>query len=136
MIFIERREQFAAAHQLWNPDWSDAKNHEVFGKCANPNFHGHNYVLYVTVKGKIHPDTGFVMNLADLKRIIKTLVIDKVDHHNLNRDVDFMQGKLTSTEVFATEVWNILAPEIQKHDCELHKIRLEETENNAVEYFG
>ncbi len=136
MIYIERTERFSAAHQLYNPNWTEEKNREVFGKCSNKNFHGHNYTLTVTVKGNINPDTGFVMNLVDLKKIINRFAIDKLDHANLNHDVDFMKGKFSSTEVLAVELWNILQPEIQKHGCALHKIRLDETLNNAIEYFG
>lgn len=136
MIYIERKERFSAAHQLYNPQWTEAQNREVYGKCANKNFHGHNYTLIVTVKGKVHPDTGFVMNLVDLKHLIKKEVIDKVDHANLNHDVDFMRGKFSSTEVLAREIFHILAPLIAEHGCALHRIRLVETHNNAVEYFG
>lgn len=136
MIYIERKERFSAAHQLYNPNWSAEKNDEVFGKCANKNFHGHNYTLIVTVKGEVNPDTGFVMNLVDLKKIIQQKVVSKLDHSNLNHDVDFMKGKFTSTEVLAEEIWKQLQPAIAEHGCELHKVRLVETENNAVEYFG
>tara|TARA_R110001592_G_scaffold69489_4_gene213269 strand:- start:87845 stop:88255 length:411 start_codon:yes stop_codon:yes gene_type:complete len=136
MIYIERKERFSAAHQLYNPNWTVEQNDAVFGKCANKNFHGHNFTLVVTVKGEINPDTGFVMNLVDLKKIIQNLVISKLDHANLNHDVDFMRGKFTSTEVLAEEIWKILAPAIAEHKCQLHRIRLEETINNAVEYFG
>lgn len=136
MIYIERKERFSAAHQLYNPNWSEEKNDQVFGKCANKNFHGHNYTLTVTVKGEINPDTGFVMNLVDLKKIIKNNIIDKLDHANLNHDVDFMRGKFSSTEVLAEEIWKILQPLIGEHGCQLHKIRLDETLNNAVEYYG
>jgi 6-pyruvoyltetrahydropterin/6-carboxytetrahydropterin synthase len=136
MIYIERTERFSAAHQLFNPNWSEEKNREIFGKCSNKNFHGHNYALTVTVKGHINPETGFVMNLVDLKRIITKEVVDKLDHANLNHDVDFMQGKFSSTEVLAQEIWKILDPLIRPHGCQLHKIRLEETLNNAVEYLG
>ncbi len=136
MIYIERKERFSAAHQLYNPNWSEEKNSEVFGKCANKNFHGHNYTLTVTVRGKINPDTGFVMNLVDLKKIIKKNIIEKLDHSNLNHDVDFMKGKFSSTEVLAAEIWKVIQPEIASHGCELYKVRLDETLNNAVEYFG
>lgn len=136
MIYIERKERFSAAHQLYNPNWSEEQNDAVFGKCANKNFHGHNFTLIVTVKGEIDPDTGFVMNLVDLKKIIQKEIIAKVDHANLNHDVDFMRGKFASTEVLAEEFWKILAPAIAEHGCALHRIRLEETINNAVEYFG
>ncbi|QNR22892.1 6-pyruvoyl trahydropterin synthase family protein [Croceimicrobium hydrocarbonivorans] len=136
MIYIERKERFSAAHQLYNPNWTVEQNDAVFGKCANKNFHGHNFTLIVTVKGEINPDTGFVMNLVDLKKIIQEQVIEKVDHANLNHDVDFMLGKFASTEVLAEEFWKILEPAIAEHGCQLHRIRLEETINNAVEYFG
>ena len=136
MIYIERKERFSAAHQLYNPNWTVEQNDAVFGKCANKHFHGHNFTLIVTVKGEINPDTGFVMNLVDLKKIIQEEIISVVDHANLNHDVPFMKGKFASTEVLAEEFWKILAPEIAKHGCQLHKIRLEETINNAVEYFG
>ena len=136
MIYIERKETFSAAHQLYNPNWSEEKNNEVFGKCANKNFHGHNYTLTVTVKGEINPDTGFVMNLVDLKEIIQKEVIAKLDHANLNHDVDFMKGKFSSTEVLAEEIWKKLEGPIREHGAELHRIRLDETINNAVEYFG
>lgn len=136
MIYIERKERFSAAHQLYNPRWSEAQNREVFGKCANPKFHGHNYTLTVTVRGSINPDTGFVMNLADLKRLMREKVVDKLDHANLNHDVDFMAGKFTSTEVLAEEIWKQLAAPIAECGARLHKIRLDETENNAVEYRG
>lgn len=136
MIYIQRKERFSAAHQLYNPNWSEEKNNEVFGMCANQNFHGHNFTLTVTVKGEVNPDTGFVMNLVDLKYIIKRQVIDLVDHRNLNVDVPFMKGKFTSTEVLAMEIWTILQPQILMHGAELHCVRLDETMNNAVEYFG
>jgi 6-pyruvoyltetrahydropterin/6-carboxytetrahydropterin synthase len=136
MIYIERKERFSAAHQLYNPNWSEEKNMAVFGKCANKNFHGHNYTLTVTVKGEINPETGFVMNLVDLKQIIQEQVISKLDHANLNHDVDFMKGKFSSTEVLAEEIWKKLESPIREHGAELHKIRLDETINNAVEYFG
>lgn len=136
MIYIQRRERFSAAHQLYNPNWTEEQNEAVFGKCANHNFHGHNFELIVTVKGEVNPDTGFVMNLADLKKIVKTLVTDKLDHKNLNRDVDFLTGQMTSTENIAIAVWKILAPVIAEHGVALHCIRLVETENNSVEYYG
>lgn len=136
MIYIERKERFSAAHQLYNPNWSEEKNKEVFGKCSNKNFHGHNYTLIVTIKGEINPETGFVMNLVDLKDIIKKNVSEKLDHSNLNHDVDFMKGKFSSTEVLAVEIWKILKPLIEEHGAQLHKVRLDETINNAVEYYG
>jgi len=136
MVYIQRTEHFCSAHKLENPKWSSEKNHEVFGKCASPNYHGHNYVLTVVVKGEINPDTGFVMNFTDLKRILRTEIIDVVDHKNLNTDVDFMSGILTSAENLVVAFWDILAPEILKNGAELHVIKLEETISNVVEYYG
>lgn len=136
MVYIKRTEKFCAAHKLWNPKWSAEQNHEIFGKCANENYHGHNYVLDVTVKGKIDPETGFVMNFTDLKRILKEKIINIVDHKNLNLDIPFLQGKLTSSEVMAVEFWKILEPEIKALGSQLYCIALKETDNNIAEYYG
>lgn len=133
---ITRRERFNAAHRLFRPEWSDEKNLEVFGKCSNPNWHGHNYELYVTVKGNVSNETGFVLNLKDLSRILKTRIIDKVDHKNLNIEVDFLQGKIVSTENIAIAIWDQLEGEIRQFGAELFCVKLLETENNYVEYFG
>ncbi|MCD0487129.1 6-carboxytetrahydropterin synthase [Pedobacter sp. MC2016-14] len=136
MIYITRRESFNAAHKLSRADWSEDKNAEVFGKCANPNWHGHNYQLYVTVKGEINPETGFLVDLKWLKVLINTHVVDKLDHRNLNLDVDFMEGKLASTENLAIAIWEILQPLIEESGAYLHSIKIHETENNIIEYFG
>lgn len=136
LVHVTRRESFNAAHKLFRPDWSDEKNVEVFGKCANPNWHGHNYSLYVTVKGTINPETGFVVNLKDLSKLIREKVTDKLDHKNLNVDVDFMNGLLASTEVLAMKIWDQLQQPIGTLGCTLHCIKLYETENNYVEYYG
>ncbi len=136
MIYITRKERFNAAHKLYREDWTQEKNTETFGKCANPNWHGHNYDLYVTIKGEINPETGFVIDLKELKKIILDEVIDKLDHKNINMDVDFMNGKLASTEILAVAIWDQLKNPIAKHGAELHAIKLFETENNFVEYFG
>ena len=138
MIFVSRKEHFNAAHRLYNPNWSEQKNFEVFGPCANINWHGHNFELIVTVKGLPNPETGFVIDLKDLGDIIKLEVIDKVDHKNLNLDVDFMQGKMASCEIFVVEIWNILAPKIKEKapNSDLHYLKLVETNKNFVEYFG
>jgi 6-pyruvoyltetrahydropterin/6-carboxytetrahydropterin synthase len=136
MIYITRKENFSAAHKLSRPEWSEEENKEVFGKCANPNWHGHNYELTVTVKGEINPQTGFVANLSLIGQILKTNIIDKVDHRNLNMDVDFMQGKLPSTEVLAIEIWKQVEKEINALGCTLHCVKIQETEKNYVEYFG
>lgn len=136
MMYIERKEHFCAAHKLHNPQWTEAENKAAFGKCANKNFHGHNYALTVTIKGPIEPETGFVMNLTELKAIMKEHVIEPLDHLNLNVDVPFMAGKLTSTENLAMAIWQILDPIIRERGCQMFRIRLSETENNAVEYYG
>lgn len=136
MIFITRRERFNAAHKLYREDWSVEKNTDTFGKCANPNWHGHNYELFVTIKGEINPETGFVIDLKDLKKLIIANVIDPLDHKNINLDVDFMKGKLASTEILALEIWNQLELPIKQLGVALHSIKLYETENNYVEYFG
>jgi 6-pyruvoyltetrahydropterin/6-carboxytetrahydropterin synthase len=136
MVFIIRREHFNAAHKVWRPDWSDEKNAEVFGKCANPNWHGHNYELFVTVKGRPHPETGFVIDLKLLSKIIKINIVDVLDHRNLNLDVPFMKGIMASTENLAIAIFGILSPLIREQGCLLHSVRLHETENNYVEYFG
>lgn len=134
MIYITRKESFNAAHKLARTDWSEEKNLSVFGKCSNPNWHGHNYELFVTVKGEPDPETGFLVDLKVLKQIIQTQIIDKIDHRNINLDVDFMQNKMASTEILAIEIWNQLFPHIK--DAELHSVKLYETQNNFVEYFG
>lgn len=135
MIYITRKEHFNAAHKLFNPDWSEEKNEAVFGKCANKNWHGHNYDLFVTVKGTINPDTGFVVNLKELSTLIRRDVTDILDHKNLNMDVAGMPV-MPSTENVAIFIWNILAPKIKAMGAALHCIKLYETESNYVEYFG
>ena len=136
MIHITRRERFCAAHVLRNENWSNKKNFEVFGKCANTNWHGHNFELFVTIKGELNPDTGFVINLKDLSNLIDEKIIQKLDHKNINLDVDFMKGKMASTEVLAMSIWEELASDIQTMGGILHCVKLQETENNFVEYFG
>ena len=138
MIYVSRKEHFIAAHKLYNPNWSKEKNEEVFGPCANANWHGHNFDMIVTVKGKPDPETGFVVDLKQLSTLIRKEVIDKVDHKNLNVDVEFMQGKMASCEILVQEIWKILAPAIKTitQVGELHSIRLYETPRNYVEYFG
>jgi len=136
MIYITRRERFSAAHILKREEWSVEKNFEVFGKCSNPNWHGHNYVLHVTVKGEPKKETGFVANLSEISKILKEKVINFVDHKNLNIDVPFLEGKLTSTENLAVAIWDQIKEEIDTLGCELHCVKLQETENNSVEYYG
>ena len=135
MVFLTRVEHFNAAHKLSNPEWSEEQNREVFGKCANENWHGHNYELHVTIKGNPHPQTGFVFNAKTLGEVIKEVIIEKVDHRNLNVDVDFMKGKFTSAENFAIAIWD----ELDKYlpdEVQLHCIKLYETPRIYVEYFG
>ena len=138
MVYVSRKEHFNAAHKLYNPNWSEEKNVEVFGPCANANWHGHNFELITTVKGKPDPETGFVIDLKALSVLIKDEIIDKVDHKNLNLDVDFMEGKIASCEILIMEFWNILAPKIKEisQTGELHSLKLYETPRNFVEYFG
>lgn len=136
MIYITRKEKFNAAHKLFREEWSDEKNLETFGKCSNPNWHGHNYELFVTVKGEINPETGFVIDLKELKQIVKTHVTDVLDHRNINLDVAFMKGKMASTEVLAVTIFDVLKDKINNQFATLHSVKLYETENNFVEYFG
>lgn len=135
-IHVTRRERFNAAHKLWNPAWTKEKNIEVFGKCANENWHGHNYEVFVTVKGPLDEETGYVVDLKVLSDIIKHKVVDKLDHKNLNLDVDFLQGKMCSTEVLNIAIWEQLEADIAALGCELHCVKVCETENNFTEYFG
>ena len=136
MIYLTRRERFNAAHKLYNESWSAEKNVEVFGKCANTNWHGHNYELFVTVKGEINETTGFLVDLKELSDILKVKVVEPLDHKNINLDVPFMKGKMASTEILAVEIWKQIQPEIEALGCILHSIKITETENNSVEYFG
>jgi 6-pyruvoyltetrahydropterin/6-carboxytetrahydropterin synthase len=135
MVYLTRVEHFNAAHKLYNPSWSHNKNEEIFGKCANENWHGHNYELLVTVKGKPDPDTGFVFDVKQLSNIIKEHITEKLDHRNLNVDVDFMQGKMCSTENLAMAIWQQLQPQLPAGTA-LHAIKLYETPRIYVEYFG
>ena len=138
MVYVSRQEHFNAAHKLSNPAWSKEKNQEVFGPCANENWHGHNFELIITVKGEPDPETGFVVDLKKLSTLIRDEVIEKVDHKNLNLDVPFMKGKMASTENLAVEIWRILEPAMPRisNRARLHSVRLFETPRNFVEYFG
>ncbi|HEY9257182.1 6-pyruvoyl trahydropterin synthase family protein [Chitinophaga sp.] len=135
MIYLTRVENFNAAHKLSNPAWSKEKNEEVFGKCANENWHGHNYELHVTIKGNPDPETGFVFNAKTLGVIIRDAVIEKIDHRNLNMDVDFMAGKFTSAENLSIAIWDQLAKHLPV-EVQLHCIKLYETPRIYVEYYG
>ena len=136
MIYITRKEHFNAAHKLHNANWDDAKNLEVFGKCANKNWHGHNYELLVTVKGEVNPDTGFVVNLKHLGDLIQKEVTEILDHKNLNLDVEGLKGIMPSTENMAIFIWKVLNDEVKKLGAQLYCVKVCETENNYVEYFG
>ena len=135
MVYLTRIEHFNAAHKLYNPGWSREKNDAVFGKCANDNWHGHNYELYVTVKGEPDESTGFLFDVKKLSGIIKEHVTEKIDHKNLNLDVDFMKGKMCSTENLAVGIWEQLQPQLPAAVL-LHSIKLFETPRIYVEYFG
>lgn len=135
MIYLTRVEHFNAAHKLYNPSWSREKNEEVFGRCANEHWHGHNFELYVTVKGVPDPETGFIFDVKKLGAIVNRHVIDKLDHRNLNLDVDFMQGKMCSIEILVTGIWQQLEPHMPE-GVKLHCLRLVETPRIYVEYFG
>jgi 6-pyruvoyltetrahydropterin/6-carboxytetrahydropterin synthase len=135
MVYITRIEHFNAAHKLFNPNWSREKNEEIFGKCANENWHGHNFNLHVTVKGEPNPDTGFVYDAKKLSIIIKEYVTDVLDHKNLNIEVDFMKNKICSIENLVIGIWNQLQPQMPSNVI-LHSLKLHETDRIYVEYFG
>lgn len=135
MVYLTRIEHFNAAHKLYNPHWSKEKNEEVFGRCANENWHGHNFELYVTIKGQPDPDTGFIYDAKKLGALIQDKVIEKLDHRNLNIDVDFMKGKMCSVENLVIGIWNELMPSLPEGVL-LHSLKLVETAKIYVEYFG
>ena len=136
MVYITRREHFSAAHRLFLPENTDEANFEVFGKCSNPNWHGHNYILYVTVKGEVDPITGMIIHLRHVSKLIDDKILKKVDHKNLNLEVEFLAGKVPTSENVAIGIWNELADGIKKLGGMLHCVRLEQSENNIIEYFG
>jgi 6-pyruvoyltetrahydropterin/6-carboxytetrahydropterin synthase len=133
-VYITRRETFAAAHRLFKPELSDEDNLKMFGKCSNPNWHGHNYTLEVTVKGEVNPETGFVIDIKKLKQVMLENVISKVDHKNLNIDTEFMNGIIPTSENITIAIWNQLADKIP--GGKLYAVKLYETENNYFEYKG
>lgn len=134
MVYLTRKEHFNAAHKLWNSNWDAAQNEEVFGKCANANWHGHNYDLYITIKGTPDPNTGFIMNVKELSTLIKEEVLEELDHKNLNLDVPWLQGLMPSTEVLAMKIWERLEPHLPTGM--LHAVKLFETERIYAEYYG
>ncbi|HEU4990022.1 MAG: 6-carboxytetrahydropterin synthase [Gemmatimonadota bacterium] len=133
-VTVTRRMHFNAAHRVHNPALSDDENRTLFGKCNNPNWHGHNYVLDVSVRGEVSERTGYVMDLAHLKRIVEGAVIDRVDHKNFNLDVDFMQGTIPTSENIVVAFWRLIAPLVAP--ATLTRLVLWETANNYVEYDG
>ncbi len=133
-VYITRKAHFSAAHRLENPAWSPEKNREVFGKCASPNYHGHNFYLWVTLRSEVDPATGMVMNFKDLKRIVNEVIIEAVDHKNLNEDVPFLRGINPTAENLAIAFWDQLAPHFPPGV--LYKLTLYETDHNIVEYYG
>ena len=134
MIYVTRREVFSAAHRLYNPKFSNEENERIFGKCSNPNWHGHNYTLEVVVAGEIDHDTGYVIDLKLLKDIIIENIIKKVDHKNLNTETDFMKGVIPTAENIAVSIWKVLVNKLPSG--KLYAIKIFETENNFFEYKG
>ena len=134
IVTVTRRLHFNAAHRVHNPALSDDENQRLFGKCNNPNWHGHNYILDVSVSGPVDDRTGYVIDLAQIKQVAQREVIDKVDHHNFNLEVDFMQGVIPTTENIVVGIWRVLAPRITPG--RLTRLVLWETPNNYVEYDG
>lgn len=136
IAYITRRERFSAAHRLYCNELTDQENASIFGQCAHQNWHGHNYELFVTVRGDIDSRLGYVVNLKAVSQLIRQLVVEKLDHRNLNLDVDFMQGRIASTENLAAAIWEVLQNPIKSLGVELHCVKIQETENNYVEFFG
>lgn len=137
MIFVTRRAHFNAAHRLNNPDKSDEWNRKTFGKCNLPNWHGHNYIIEVTVAGEPDPETGYVIDLAELKSIIKEKVLDPCDHRNLNLDVDFLEGVIPTTENLVRAFYEQMRADVEEvctKGGKLYKVKLFETERNIAEY--
>ncbi len=134
MVYLTRRERFCAAHRLFVAGWNDEKNMEIFGNCSNENWHGHNYILYVTIKGEPDPVTGMIINATELKKIIRSEVIEHLDHKNLNLDVGFMQGIMPTAENLVKIIWQRLEPHAKGFT--LHRVRIYETENIYADYYG
>ncbi len=134
-VRVTRRLHFSAAHRLFRPDWSDARNAETFGDCSHANWHGHNYELAVTVAGPVDPETGFVMDLKVLRDLVQQRVVDDVDHRNLNLDVPWLAGVLPSTENVVVAIWKRLEDGLPE-GVRLERLLLEETPRNSVEYTG
>lgn len=137
VVEITRQEEFSASHRLHSPELSEEENRRRYGPCNNPRGHGHNYELHVTVRGKVSPVDGMVMNLDDLARILREQVLVHVDHKHLNHDVPFLEGVIPTAENLVLVLWERLAPEIERYEgCRLHRIRLYENRENYAEYGG
>lgn len=134
MIYVTRRAEFSASHYYHNPQWSAEENRRIFGKCNNPNGHGHNYTVEVTVGGDVDSTTGMVMDLKDLKKLLQSEVLDLMDHKFLNKEVPAFAAKIPTTENIAVEIWKLIEPKLKLG--KLHRIRLYETADLFVEYFG
>ncbi len=135
MVYLTRIEHFNAAHKLFNPQWTRDKNEEIFGKCANENWHGHNYELHITIKGNVAPDTGFIMDAKKLSSLVTEFLLEELDHKNLNVDVEFMKGKMCSTENLSIAIWQQLFSRLPD-GVTLHCVKIYETPHIYVEYFG
>jgi 6-pyruvoyltetrahydropterin/6-carboxytetrahydropterin synthase len=136
VIYITRKFHFSASHRLYKEELSDEENYKLYGKCSNPNGHGHNYILEITIEGEINKNTGYVMDLSQVKDIVEKNIIQKTDHKNLNTDVDFMQGIIPSAENIAAAIWKELYDKFNFGNCRLYSVRIKETENNSAEYRG
>ena len=136
MIYLTRKFEFSASHRIYDPSLSNEDNYKLFGKCSNPNGHGHNYVLEVTVSGEINPGTGYIIDIKDIKTIVNREIIDKVDHKNLNIDVEFMSGVIPTTENIVFKFWKVIVDKINSDNRKLYSLKLFETPNNSVEYRG
>ena len=134
MLYLTKKLSFSAAHRLYNPSFTFEKNEEIYDKCNNPNGHGHNYILEVTVRGEPDKETGYVIDLKKLKQLINKEIIEKVDHKNLNLDVGFLKGVIPTVENLVLAFWQILKDKLPSG--ELHRIKLWETENSFIEYYG
>jgi 6-pyruvoyltetrahydropterin/6-carboxytetrahydropterin synthase len=136
MIYLTRKFQFSASHRIYNPALSDEENYNLYGKCSNPNGHGHNYILKVTVTGEIDAQTGYVIDIKNIKKITESEIIEKVDHKNLNLDVEFMKGIIPTTENILFQFWKLLADKLNTGKVKLYSLKLSETANNFAEYRG
>lgn len=135
-VLLTKKFKFSASHRLFKPELSDEENLKIFGKCSNPNGHGHNYILEVTVSGNVNRETGYVIDLGELKKFVQDKIIDKIDHKNLNLDVAFLKGIIPTSENVIIRIWNVIEKEFGDNNVKLYSLKLHETENNIVEYHG